>query len=144
MFYDAIPKIAKNQELENNKDLGESPVLKSRKRSLSPTEATLLGILPKHTTTIKKSQDVRRRLNQTFFVGSPTNEISLCTQDLSKNTPERTRKKRKVKRKLTEDNKQLLITSAFTPKSMKGGMLDHEESIHGDSLPVSGIKPDEL
>ena len=125
MFYDAIPRIARNLEVEN-KNLGESPVLKSRKRDLSPTEETLLGSLPKHTTTIKKSQDARRRLNQTFFVGSPTNEISLCTRNLSKNTPEYTGKKRKIKRKLTEDSKQLLITSAFTPKS------------------VSGMKPDEL
>ena len=60
-------------------DLGESPVLRKRdrKRSLSPDENTQIGTLNKQNTMIKNSESVRRKLNQMYFIGGASGEVSL-------------------------------------------------------------------
>ena len=99
----------------NVADPGSSPDLKQRKRSLSPTMGTQLGSLNKHSTAVKHSQVLRRRVNQTFFVESPARNLVLTTQ-----TPlpsgEKNKKRRVGKRRLNSETKQGLITSLFSPK----------------------------
>ena len=99
----------------NMTDPGSSPDLKRRKRSLSPTMGTQLGSLNKHSTAVKHSQVLRRRVNQTFFVESPARNLVLTTQ-----TPvpseEKNKKRRVGKRRLNSETKQGLITSLFSPK----------------------------
>ena len=96
-----------------------TPFLRKRKLTLEPGSQT--GTLTKHTTTMKNSPQLRKRLNQTYFVGGKDNKtVSLETttsQPSSEGTPKRSLKR--VVRRLNSTNKQQLITSSFTPKSWK-------------------------
>ena len=109
--------IMERSQENNGIDMGNSPILRStRKRSLSPSNDTQLGTLAKHTTVLKKSQEVRKKLNQTFFVGSPSGGYCLSSNIVNQGTPDCHRKKKSVRRRLNPDTKQLLITSTFSPK----------------------------
>ena len=115
-IYKGIPRIVRARK-EEVVDIGGSPELRSRKRELSPTTGeTQLGSLHKHSTAMKNSQSLRRKFNQTYFVGTPTTGLPLSTHDGTQGTPERKRKRKYIKRKLTAENRQLLITSVFSPK----------------------------
>ena len=93
-----------------------SPDLRARKRSLSPNNETQTGTLNKHNTVMKQDPDVRRKLNQTFFAGNSNNCLSLTKEGSEQREVRRRKSKIIVRRRLNSENKQLLITSAFSPR----------------------------
>ena len=66
---------------------------------------------------MKQNPDVRRKLNQTFFVGNSENSLSLTKEGLEQQEGRRRKSKRIVRRRLNSENKQLLISSAFSPRA---------------------------
>ena len=80
-----------------------SPILRStrkrkkRKRSLSTSNETQVGTLAKHTTVMKKSQEVRKKLNQTFFVGISSDSTALAVTQSTKEHRTATGRKRVLK-----------------------------------------------
>ena len=101
--------------VDSDMRIGASPVLKNRKRQFSPTEGTQIGNLPKHPTTVKKNDQVRRKLNQTVFTGSDKNILTLMKGEKSLESPKR--RKKYSKRRLNEQNKSSLHTSIFSPRA---------------------------
>ena len=105
--------------------LGESPVLRERdrKRSLSPDENTQIGTLNKQNTMIKNSESVRRKLNQMYFIGGASGEVSLTAEKtpVTCHSTQRRGGKKKAVRRLTEQNRQSLITSLFSPGHKRDG-----------------------
>ena len=86
-----------------------------RKRRLSPSEGTQMGSRSKHTSRMKRSPRYRQKMNQTFFVETPTRRLALTTVSPSLRSPAKTIRK-KAKRRLNPETKQALITSTFSPK----------------------------
>ena len=87
-----------------------SPDLRARKRSLSPNNETQTGTLNKHNTVMKQDPDVRRKLNQTIFDGNSYTCLTLTKEESEQQEGRRRRSK-------NSENKQLLITSAFSPRA---------------------------
>ena len=78
-----------------------------------------MGSLRKYSTALKKNLEVRRKFNQTYFeAGTPLNStFKLSTHELG-NIEGKVKKKRRIpKRRLTEENRQMLITSIFSPRN---------------------------
>ena len=123
----------------NVSDTGSSPDLKQRKRSLSPTMGMQLGSLSKHSTAVKHSQALRRRVNQTFLVESPARKLVLTTQ-----TPlpsgEKNKKKRVGKRRSNSETKQGLITSLFSPKVNPRQLWQENKQTTGGEVEEERIK----
>ena len=113
---DAVGIVIKpKRPVDSDIELAASPVLKNRKRQLSPTEGTFMGNLPKHSTTVKKNDQVRRKLNQTVFTGSGKNILTLMKGEKSLETPKR--RKKYSKRRLNDKNISSLHTSIFSPRT---------------------------
>ena len=71
-----------------------------------------MGSLSKHSTPMKEDDNLRKRLNQTFFTGGPVYSLSkMCP----KSSQVSARPKPKAKRRLTVGPGQQTISSIFSP-----------------------------
>ena len=91
-----------------------TPLLKTKKRELSPSETTQVGSLPKHSTRIKESLEFRKKFNKSFFEGR---RVESADGSPALRHSEK-RVKRTPGRKLTTIPGQSLITSIFSPKTL--------------------------
>ena len=84
------------------------------KRKFHLEAGAQMGSLTKHNTSVKKNDQLRKRLNQTFFSGGPV--FSLQKENPTNlQTPSHTQTR--ARRRLNVDTSQQLITSIFSPKS---------------------------
>ena len=88
-------------------------VLRLGKRKFQIHHGALMGSLSKHSTPMKEDDNLRKRLNQTFFTGGPVCSLSKMGPKCSQVSA---RPKPKAKRRLTVGPGQQTISSIFSPK----------------------------